>query len=75
MQEAQRLNWFTSAALLLLLFMTAFGNAWMLAATALTLLAGGFVLLPRYRTRGLLAALVAAVMAALALAALRLFVE
>jgi hypothetical protein len=63
MTEARRQQWFTAAAIALLLGMTAFGNAVLVAGTALVLLAVGLVALPRQRSRGALAAVIAACVA------------
>lgn len=71
MTEARRQQLFTGAAIALLLFMTAFDNAWLLAGTAAALFAVGFVALPRQRVRGALAALIAAVVAVVVVALIR----
>ena len=51
---------FTLASLLILLVFTAIGEAWLTLAAAAVVIAFGFILLPQVRTRGALAAVIAA---------------
>jgi hypothetical protein len=71
MTEARREQWFTAAAITLLLGLTAFDNAWLLAGAALALLAVGLVALPRQRVRGALAAVLAACVAVVTVTLIR----
>jgi hypothetical protein len=59
MTEARRQQWFTGAAIAFLLLTAAFDNAWLMAGTAVALLAVGFLALPRQRARGVVAAVAA----------------
>jgi hypothetical protein len=71
--EARRQQWFTAAAVVLLLGMGAFGNAYLLAGAAVALLAIGVVVLPRQRARGTLAAVIAACVALVVVTLVRRF--
>jgi hypothetical protein len=69
--EQQRQLLLTSTAVLLLLFVTAMGDAWLAMVAAGLMLAIAFVVLPRERARGGLAALVAVAVAAVVVAFVR----
>lgn len=71
MDETRRQWAFTIAVLFVLLGLTALGNNWLTVGTAVGLLVVGFVVLPRDRARGALAALVAGCVAAAFAAVLR----
>ena len=72
MQNLMRLDAFTTAAVLLLLFTAPLGNSYVLLGVAGVLLVVGFVLLPPYRRRGGLATLIAAAAATGLVVVLRL---
>ena len=66
------MRWFSYAAVLVLLFVTAQGNATLTIALSGLLLVIGLVALPRLRARGALSTLVGAAVAAAAVGLLRL---
>ena len=58
MSEQARLDTFATVVVMLLLGLTAFANTLLLLVVSVILLVAGLVLLPRYRTRGMIAALI-----------------
>jgi hypothetical protein len=72
MSEQAKLQVFSTLALMVLLFATAFSNSLVLFGTAIVLVLGGLVLLPQLRARGALAAIVGAALAAVIVVVMRL---